>query len=155
MENDIEMRDFISNNGILANITNISVWAHIKSWGTGIHWKSLIRFRIPFFILLRFRLFEDVPLRYKIFGINVISWVHCNYMNDDNAKTTIETLPLPVRPDKRTMTIEGKHNITAIFFFGYTFWPRAQAKWFDDRGIATGFDGYAFLTWIARPMSVN
>ena len=153
LENDIEMQNFISSKGILSNITNISVWAHIKSWGVGVHWKSLVRFRIPLFTLLRFRLFEDVPLRYKIFGINVISWIHCNYMNDDDAKTTIETLPLPVRPGTRKMTIEGKHNITTLFFFGYTFWPRAQATWFDEQGLATGFDGYAFFTLITRPTS--
>lgn len=149
--NDVEMQNFISSYNAAINITNISLWSHVKSWGTGEHWQSLLRFRIPLFILLRFSMFQDVPIWYKIFGINVIPFVHCNYMNDDDATTTIETLPIPVRPNQTTTVIEGRHNVTATFFFGYTYWQRAQAKWFDDAGLATGFEGYAFLTWITRP----
>ena len=151
VDNDVEMQNFVSSYNAAVNITNISLWSHVKSWGTGEHWQSLLRFRIPLFILLRFSMFQDVPIWYKIFGINVIPFVHCNYMNDDDATTTIETLPIPVRPNQTTTVIEGRHNVTATFFFGYTYWQRAQAKWFDDAGLATGFEGYAFLTWITRP----
>jgi hypothetical protein len=90
-----------------------------------------------------------------MFGINVIPWVHCNYMDDENARTTIETLPIPIRQNQTISIIDGKHNVTAAFFFGYTYWKTSQAIWFDENKIPTGFDGYAFLTWITRPNSEN
>jgi len=150
VDNDIEMLNYISGNGYT---TNGSIWANISSWGKGLHWKSSFRFRIPLLVILRFKVFQDVPFRYKIFGINVIPWVHCNYMNDDNATTTIETLPTPSRPDKKTTVVEGRHNVTAFSFFGYTYWRGARAKWFDDSGTATGFDGYAIFTLVTQKNS--
>lgn len=153
--NDEEMQNFLSKYVTEVNLTNISLWSHIQSWGIGEHWKSVFRFRIPLFVLLRFKLFQDVPLRFKMFGINVIPWIHCNYMNDENAKTTIGTLPIPIRQNQTISVIEGKHNVTSVFFFGYSFWKTSQAIWFDENKISTGFDGYSFLTWITRPYSEN
>jgi hypothetical protein len=145
LDNDIEMQNYVSSNGL----KNISYWSHVSSWGIGQHWKSPFRFHIPLLVLLRFKLFPDVPLWYKIFGINVIPWVFCSYMNDENAHTKIETLPTPTRPDNTTI-INGMHNVTAFAFFGYTYWRGTHAKWFDNSGKETGFDGYAIITWIHR-----
>jgi len=150
LDNDVEMQDYISSNGL----KNISYWSHVSSWGIGQHWKSPFRFRIPLLMLLRFKLFPDVPFRYKIFGINVIPWVFCNYSNDENAHTKIETLSTPTRP-KNTTIIYGMHNVLAIGFFGYTYWLGTHAKWFDDSGKETGFDGYAIITWIQRKTPEN
>jgi hypothetical protein len=147
LDKDLEIKNYVS---ITDNVTTLFGLSRIKSSGVGLHWKSPLRFRIPLFVMLRFRLFQDVPLKYKILGINVIPLVHCNYMNDENASTNIETIPTPFRPDKETMSIEGKHNVTALFFFGYTYWRGTRANWFDDSGKSTGFDGYAYIIKINK-----
>lgn len=146
VENDAEMQDYIFGN---VSQINISVLSRVRSWGKGFHWKSAIRIRIPFPLLLRYRIFtmlSDLPLRYKIFGINVIPRVYCNYSNDEKAWTEITTLPLPSRQDVNTTRVEGNHTIMIIGFIGYTGWRGMQAQWLDRLGKRTGFDGYAFLT---------
>lgn len=153
VDNDVELQDYISG---AEYGENASVWIRIhriSSWGKGLHWKSRLRFRIPLLVVLRFGMFQDVPLRYKIFGISVIPWVQCQYTNDENAETRIETLSTPTNPDTNTTFINGNHNVTACFFFGYTYWRGHQGKWFDDKGLPTGFDGYSYLTVITRKPS--
>lgn len=150
--NDREIQNYLSSNGYLVNLSYL---ARVRSRGKGLHWQSPLRFRIPFLVLLRFRLFPTVPLRYKIFGLNVVPRVHCSYINDEDAETRIETLPMPSRPDKNSTIIEGEHIVILIGFIGYTFWRGMYAKVLDGLGIGTGFDGYACLIFIVRELPEN
>jgi len=145
--NDLEIQGYISNNKV---VKNISFFSSVTSWGKGLHWQSPFRFRIPLLILLRFRLFPEVKLRYKILGLNVIPRIYCNYMNDKNARTEIETIPTPNRPDKDTIIIEGEHNVTVYGFIGYTFWRGMNARLCDYFNLETGFDGYALAIMIKK-----
>lgn len=142
---DLEIQNYLSSD---RGAKNISFYTSVKSWGKGLHLQSPFRFRIPFLFLLRFRLFPDVPLRYKILGLNVIPRVHCNYMNDVDAKTTLELLPTKSRPVKETVLIEGAHNVTAYGFIGYTFWRGMYARIIDGLELGTGFAGYALAVVI-------
>lgn len=147
ISDDKEIQNYISNfNGI----KNISFLSNVRSWGKGMHWQSPFRFRIPLLMLLRFRLFPEVKFRYKILGLKVIPRIHCNYMNDENAVTTIETIPTPNRPDKKTTIIEGEHNVTVYGFIGYTFWRGMNARFCDYFNLGTGFDGYAIAIVIKK-----
>jgi len=124
----------------------ISGLVKIRSWGRGFHWKSSFGFRIPFTIILKYRLFDIIPLRYKIFGMKVVPRVYCTYLdNDTEAYTEITPLPTPMRPNPDTIRIEGNHTVAVYGFVGYTAWRGTNAQFIDDRGWRTGFDGYASL----------
>ncbi|MCK4819303.1 hypothetical protein KA005_26260 [bacterium] len=123
---------------------NISVLSRVKSWGRGFHWKSPFTFRVPFPLILKYNLFATIPLRYKIFGINVIPRVYCNYSNDKGAKTEITPLLFPSRQNQNTTVVEGNHTVTVLGFIGYACWRGTNAQRIDKLGLRTGFDGYAF-----------
>jgi hypothetical protein len=137
LKNDAEMQSFIS---------NCSFFSEIKSSGKGFHWKSPLSFRIPFTILFRYDLFKWIELKYRLFGLNVVPRVFCNYSNDADALTEITPLPTPTGQNPNTTKVEGNHSITALGFIGYTGWRGMTAGWFERRDRETGFIGYSLLT---------
>ena len=137
---DIGMQNYFSGNN---NMTNISMFARVTSFGAGTHLKSFFSIRIPFLFLLKYGLLQKLPLRYKLLGPRWIPLIVCNYSKDEGAKTSIETVPTPTRPDKTEITIEGKHTIWVSYFVGYVGWRGTSADFCDTRGLRTGFDGYA------------
>ncbi len=136
-----------NNSTIFGNNTTIKIngLVRIRSWGRGFHWKSSFGFRIPFTMILRYRLFDIIPLRYKLFGMKVTPRVYCTYLDDTKAFTEITPLPTPMRPNPDTIRIEGNHTVAVFGFVGYTAWRGTNAEFIDDRGLRTGFDGYASL----------
>jgi len=137
---DIGIQTYLSGNN---NMTNVSMFARVTSFGAGSHLKSFFSIRIPFLSLLKYGLLQNLPLRYKIFGPRWIPIIVCNYSKDEGAKTSIETVPTPIRPNKTEITIEGKHAIWVSYFVGYVGWRGTSADFYDTRGLRTGFDGYA------------
>ncbi len=137
LEQDTEIQNFIFNN------TSLEVMSRVNSYGKGFHWKSPFSFRIPLTMLFRYRLFDSIKLRYKLLGLNSIPRVVCNYPEDENAKTEIMPLPLPVRQQPNATIITGPHEVRVLGFVGYAMWRGMNAGWFDARQLPTGFDGYA------------
>jgi len=142
-DKDMAMKTYLLGGNSSINMSGI---AHIRSVGTGFHWKSPVGFRIPFSTILRYRMFSVVPLRYKIFGMKVIPRVYCEYLNDKDAVTEITPLPTPMRHSGNTTRIEGNHTVAVYGFVGYTGWWGMNAKYIDAHKIRTWFDGYAFFT---------
>ncbi len=143
LENDAWIQNFIFNWSFLKNW---SFFSEIKSSGKGFHWKSPFSFRIPFTILFRYKLFTWIKLRYRLFGINVIPRVYCNYTKGPDAYTEITPLPTPARQNPNTTRIEGNHSITVIGFIGYVGWRGINAEWIDYKNMETGFAGYSLAT---------
>jgi hypothetical protein len=141
--NDMAMRSYLSDGN---SSINFSGMAHIRSVGTGFHWKSPVGFRIPFTTILRYRMFSVVPLRYKLFGMKVIPRVYCEYLNDKDAVTEITPLPTPMMHSGNTTRIEGNHTVAIFGFVGYTGWWGMNAKYIDAHKMRTWIDGYAFFT---------
>ncbi len=123
----------------------VSGLVRIRSWGGGFHWRSSFAFRIPFTIILKYRLFDIIPLRYKIFGMKVTPRVYCTYLDDTKAFTEITPLPTPMRPNPSKIRIEGNQTVAVFGFVGYTAWRGTNAEFIDDKEWRTGFDGYASL----------
>jgi len=143
LKNDAEIQDFIFN---CSFFKNWSFFSEIRSSGKGFHWKSPFSFRIPFTILFRYTLFKWIKLRYRLFGINVIPRVFCNYSKSPEAYTEITPLPTPARQNPNTTRVEGNHSITAIGFIGYVGWRGMSAEWIDYKNMETGFAGYSLTT---------
>jgi len=142
LENDAWIQNFIFNGSFLKNW---SFFSEIKSSGKGFHWKSPFSFRIPFTMLFRYKFFNWIKLRYKLFGINVVPRVYCNYTNDADALTEIAPIETPARQNPNTTKVEGNHSITALGFIGYTGWRGMTAGWFERRNRETGFIGYSLV----------
>lgn len=147
LENDPVIKNYIFDGNISINLSGIS---RVRSKGVGFHWKSPFGIRIPFTIVLRYGMFQIVPLRYKIFGMNVIPRVYCEYLEDENAFTEITPLSTPLRHNGDTIPIEGNHTVAVYGFIGYTGWRGMNAQYIDDHGIRAGFDGYAFFVACAK-----
>jgi hypothetical protein len=125
------------------NMTNISVFSRVRSSGVGHHWRSPWAVRIPYPLLLRYRIFLRLPIIYKLLGIYVSPLVVGNYSNDEKASTKIELVYMPYRPSNETISIKGKHTVWAFGFVGYIGWLGMNAEFIDERGWSTLFYGYA------------
>jgi len=136
LKNDIEIQNFIS---------NLSFFSEIKSIGKGFHWKSPLSFRIPFTIIFRHSLFKWMELKYRLFGLNVVPRVYCNYTNDANAITEITPVSTPARQNPDPTNVTGNHSIEVFGFIGYTGWRGMTAGWFEGRNKKTGFIGYSLF----------
>jgi len=145
IDSDTVIQSYLSGNK--PNIS-MNMFSRITSKGKGSHLKSPFSIRIPFLFLLKYGLLQELPLIYRILGPRLFPLVHCNYSNDENARTYIKTEPSPIRPDPIEITIEGKHEVWVSWFIGYTGWLGSSAGFYDKRGLTTGFDGYASFIFI-------
>ncbi len=141
LEKDTEIQNFILNN------SPVEFMSRVTSRGKGFHWKSPFSFRLPLTMIIRYGFFDNIKLRYKFLGLNVVPRIVCNYPDDINAQTEILPVKLPARQDPNGTSFDGPHEVHAIGFVGYAMWRGMNAQWFDAWNWTTGFDGYALAVW--------